>query len=251
MVIGNQSYKKAPQVDFALHDAQMMKKYLTTSLGFKEGNIFYVENASKLDFELLFGNQHTYKGKLYNSIVPNKSEVFIFYAGHGAPDLNSKQAYFVPVDASPNYLALSGYATSTFYQNLAKLPAKSITIVLDACFSGATLNGSVFKNISPVEIKPKHLYKLKNAVLLSSSKGTQVSSWYNEKQHGLFTYFFLKALHHYNADFNKDKQITIKEVYRFIANQTEGVPYWARKLHGIEQTPTLQGTQTNRVLLKY
>ena len=251
VVIGNAAYKKAPSVDFAVNDAQVMKKYLTQVMGFKEGNIFYVENASKTDFELLFGNQHTYKGKLYNSIVPNESEVFIYYTGHGAPDLNNKQAYFVPTDATPNYLALSGYAMSTFYKNLAKLPAKSLTIVLDACFSGATMNGSVFKNISPIEIKPKGLKQLKNAVLLTSSKGTQVSSWHNAQKHSLFTYFFLKAIHNKNADANKDKALTIKEIYQYIAHKTTGVPYFARKLHGIDQTPVLRGAQSNRVLVKY
>lgn len=247
VVIGNRNYLKTKAVKYAINDAKSIKEYLIKVLGFREGNIFYQENATKGDFEVFFGNASNYKGKLYNTIKPGKSDVFVFYSGHGAPDTKNFKGYFVPVECDPQYVSLAGYAIDLFYTNLAKLPARSVTVVLDACFSGA----EILQNISPIGIKSKGIKGIKNGVLLASSKGSQVSSWYNDQQHGLFTYFFLKAIHNKNADVNKDNELTFKEIYQYISDQSEGIPYWARRLHNVEQVPILQGKDQKRVLVKY
>lgn len=247
VVIGNSVYKKAKNVKYAVHDAQSIKRYLEKTMGFKPGNIFYLENATKGEFELYFGIKGNPKGKLYNAIKPNKSDVFVYYSGHGAPSIKNKHPYFVPVECDPQYVELGGYSANVFYQNLAQLKARSIAVVLDACFSGST----IYENISPIDIKPKGVADLKNGVVLSSSSGSEVSCWYNDKQHGMFTYFFLKAIHNQNADANKDGQLTFKEIYRYVADSSEGVPYFARRVHGVEQHPTIKGKNTARVLVRY
>ena len=247
VVIGNTHYKKAKDVRYAIHDAQSIKLYLEKVMGFKPGNIFYLENATKGEFELYFGIKGNHKGKLYNTIKPGKSDVFVFYSGHGAPSIKNKHPYFVPVECDPQYIELGGYSANVFYENLAKIKARSIAVVLDACFSGST----IYENISVIDIKSKGVADLKNGVVLSSSSGNEVSCWYNDKQHGMFTYFFLKAIHNQNADANQDGQLTFKEVYQYIAHNSEGVPYFARRIHGVEQHPTIKGKNTRQVLIKY
>jgi len=248
VVIGNSDYSKAKDVAYAVNDAKLMKTYLVDVLGYKVGNIFYYENASKSDFEILFGNRENYKGKLFNAVKRDRSDIFIYYSGHGAPGLKDKRGYFVPAEADPQYIELSGYSTDVFYSNLAKVPARSTTIVLDACFSGA----SIFENISPMVLEvEKPSLELKNAVVLSSSTGSQVSSWYNDKEHGMFTYFFLKAIHNRNADSDKDGELSFEEIYSYISDNSDGVPYYARRIHGVEQNPTIEGQYRDRVLLRY
>ena len=63
--------------------------------------------------------------------------------------------YFVPVDANPRDLKSNGYRLQTFYDNLAKIPAKKMTVVLDACFSGNSEKGLLCKDISPALVKVK------------------------------------------------------------------------------------------------
>jgi tetratricopeptide (TPR) repeat protein len=248
VVIGNQRYAHTKNVEYALNDADAITRYLTKTFGYKKGNVFYIKNASKSDFELYFGNKDSYKGKLYNAIKEGKSDVFIYYSGHGAPGLKDSKGYLVPVEADPQYLELSGYPVDVFYKNLSEIPARSITVVLDACFSGAT----IFNNISPIVLEIDNpIINLKNAVVLSSSSGRQVSSWYNEKKHGMFTYFFLKAIHNKNADYNRDNRLTFKEVYRYISDKSEGVPYYARRMNGVEQNPTIEGNYKRKVLVQY
>jgi hypothetical protein len=248
VVIGNSDYRKAKNVDYAINDAEAVKMYLTEVLGYKEGNVFTITNASKGDFELYFGNAKNYKGKLYNHVKPGKSDVFIYYSGHGAPGLKDRRGYFVPVEADPQYIELSGYSLDVFYKNLSKIPARSITVVIDSCFSGA----NIFENISPIVPEFENpVINLKNGVVLTSSSGDQVSSWYNEKKHGMFTYFFLKAIHNKNADFNRDNKLTFEEIYQYVSDNAEGVPYYARRIHGVEQTPIIQGHYKGKVFVKY
>ncbi|TAG93779.1 MAG: hypothetical protein EAZ20_01435 [Bacteroidetes bacterium] len=247
VIIGNAKYQKTQSVDFAINDAQLMKKYVIDVLGFSEGNIIYVENATYIDFKLIFGGKDNPKGKLFNTIKPNISDVFVYYSGHGAPDLNNKKAYFVPVEADPQYVELTCFEADIFYDNLAKIPAKSMTVVLDACFSGT----NIYKNISPIVIKSKGALGLKNGALLASCASDQVSSWYNQKGQSLFTYFFLKAIHNKNADKNKNNQLTMQEIYDYVSDNAEGVPYYARRLHAIQQNPVLNGQNLNKVLVEW
>jgi len=119
--------------------------------------------------------------------------VFVYYAGHGAPDLESQEAYFVPSDANPQYLATGGYLLRTFYENLGRLDARDITVVLDACFSGNANGEVLFKGFSPVGVKVKDdIAALGGGNILSGGAVDQVTTWYPEKRHSLFTYFFLK-----------------------------------------------------------
>ncbi len=249
VVIGNANYQRTKNVNYAINDAQTIKKYLIDALGYKEGNIFYIENATKSNFETYFGTEKNPQGKLYNNLQPEKSDVFIYYAGHGAPSIKDKKGYFIPVDCDPQYIEQGGYSLDLFYANLAKLPAKSITCIIDACFSGA----EIYEDISPIVVTVTNpLLQIKDCVVLSSSAGSQVSSWYNEKQHGLFTYFFLKALKDKDkSDKNKDNKLTYQEIYDYISNNVEGVPYHARKLHNVDQTPTIEGTGKDKIFIEY
>lgn len=249
VVIGNKEYENTKKVSYATNDAAEVKNYLIKALGYSESNIIYIENAKKSNFDILFGTNDNPEGKLFNSIKQGESDVFIYYSGHGAPGLKDNKGYIVPVDCDPNYLEQTGYSLDLFYKNLAKLNAKSVSVVTDACFSGAEL----FKNISPITITVSNpIVLMPNCVVLSSSTGSQVSSWFNEKNHGLFTYFFLRAFQEKEkVDADKNNTITFRELANYIADKTQGVPSLARKLHNVDQNPTIQGTGVENVFLSY
>ena len=125
--------------------------------------------------------------------------------------------------------------------------------MLDTCFSGGTSSGELLiASASPIGIVVKNpTIAKRNTILLSSSRGDQISSWYDEKRHGLFTYFFLKAIGG-SADINGDKKVTFQEIYDFVSDRAEGVPYWAKRLHGGRvQMPTLQGANKAKVFVRY
>jgi len=255
VVIGNRNYehRDIPTVDYAHHDAEIMQQYLINTLGYKEGNIIFKKDASKTDFEGLFGISGNHKGEVYDYIKPDKSDVFVYYSGHGAPDLDNMKGYFVPTDCDPERVALNGYSLDLLYENLTKVEAKTVTVVLEACFSGATNTGKYLtKSASPALIRvDTNTLTTGHITALTSSDGNQISSWYDEKNHGLFTYFFLKGIGG-AADADQNNEITFEEIHNYVADRSEGVPYWAKRLHGGRtQTPMLYSNQSDDVFVSH
>ena len=246
VIIGNKDYLNAPNVEFALNDAAIVKNYVKQAFGYLEENIIYIPNAKQSDFFKIFGNDQDHKGQLFGYTKKGLSEVFIYYSGHGAPDPESKQGFLVPIDCDPNRVSLNGYSLRTLYDNLDKTAKEKeiiqLTLVIDACFSGNSESGSLLTNISPIYLSvEKRGMTYPNSTMLTSSMGDQVSTWYREKKQSLFTYFFLKGLKG-EADINKDNIITTKELYDYTADEINGVPYWSRRLNpGRTQTPTFSG----------
>lgn len=71
--------------------------------------------------------------------------------------------------------------------------------------------------------------------VLSAASGDQISSTYQEKGHGLFTYFLLKGIR--NGDVtSQDGSIRIDDLYSYMKPQIERI---ARKQYNNEQTPQL------------
>lgn len=249
VVIGNKNYEKTKNDDFAISDAMIIKNYLIEVLGFNESNIYYKENATKGFFEEMFGTKENPNGKLKNNIVKESSDVFIYYSGHGAPGLRDKKGYFVPVECDPLYVELGGYSQEILINNLAQLSARNITIIIDACFSGFEIIENI-KALIPEVSEP--IFMIENGILISSSQNNQFSSTYNEKYHGLFTYFFLKAIQDKNkSDANKDNKLTYQEIFNYICDPINGIPAKARSLYNIEQVPVIKGNLKNEVFIKF
>ena len=243
VVFGIESYQYAPTVSYAYNDADIFREYLVSTFGLSRENIYFRTNdrATKGEFDKVFSES----GWISNHITKD-SDVYIFYAGHGAPDIKAQTTYLIPYDVDPNY-ASTGYPLEMLFHNLGTISAKSVTVILDACFSGGTRDGTpLLADSRPVYIESKSAAVPKNMVVFSAASANEISSAYKSKQHGLFTYFYLKGLNG-EADSNKDKKITILEMYNYL-NDT--IPSQASKMDR-EQHPTLMGSETRRVLLKY
>ncbi|MCK5679838.1 caspase family protein, partial [bacterium] len=167
-----------------------------------------------------------------------KAEVFVYYVGHGAPAEKGGEAYLVPVDAEVDYIETSGYPLSLFYRNLEMLPAKSVMVVLDACFSGDSAGGQLFRNISPTRLtNVSPLQELKdNSFVLCGADKNQVCGWYPEKRHSLLTYYFFEALQGH-ADSDGDNRVTVGELYSYVR---EKVSRKALRM-GRDQNPLAKG----------
>ncbi len=245
VVIGISQYKDSdiPTVDYARQDAETMKKYLINTLGFDSLKIIelYDEKARLSSFKLLF------EERLAGLVQPGQSDLFIFYSGHGVPDPETKDAFFVPYDCSPSYAKSTGYSVNQVYYALSKLKAKRTVVVIDACFSGGSEKGMLLKEISPIYITAKNpLAMLENGFVFASCTGDQVSTWYHEKKHGLFTYFFLKGLRG-EADLDDDGSISVEEMERYLStNITQQALY----LNNRKQTPVVIGKDKKTELIR-
>lgn len=246
LVIGNSDYiasgKSVPNVDYAINDSISIRDYLVNFRGYKVGNIIYLENANQSDLISTLGNKQNHKGKLFNWVRPNESDLFVYYSGHGAPSLTDGSGYLLPVDADPSTVELNGYSIDTLYSNLLKIPAKSITVIIDACFSGSSQGGAITKNASSITLRPINIPKqLGNINILTATDVGQVASWDKEEKHGLFTSYFLKAVRG-EADQGKmgngDKKVSLSEIKNYLDLE---VSYMARRIYGREQNPQVSG----------
>ena len=238
IVIGIEQYRqKLPKADYAVADAKTMTEYLTKVMGYPEENVVTLLNdrALKSDMEKYFEKW------LWNNVEKDGS-VFIYYSGHGAPNPKTADAYLVPYDGDPSFIDQTGYSLKRLYDNLGKLQAKEIIVALDSCFSGAGGRSVIAKGARPLVMNLEQDIKLsKNMIVMSASSGDQISSTYDEKGHGLFTYFMLKGIK--NEDVVKqDGSIKMEDLFGYIKPQVERI---ARKQYNNEQTPQLVGGKKN------
>lgn len=247
VIIGNRDYvnQDVAQNEYALRDADLFKEYLVETFNYRRENIIFLQNATKAKLEQVFGSWGSPKGQLYNWVFPNESEVFIYYAGHGAPDIESKDPFILPVDVDPNYVELSGYSLRLLYGNLSQIPSPKIVVVIDACFCGLSHAGPLIAKASPLIISttPPEIQSPK-IIAFSAASTNEIASWYTKKRHGLFSYFFLKGLAG-ASDENRDNNITLGELKKYLS---DNVSYWSQRLYNRRQTPTFKGDESMVIL---
>ena len=221
VVIGIENYKGLPKADFSRSDAGLMLDYLK-ALGFQRRNIEFVSNedATKSGIE-----------KVIEAWLPNRvkkdSRVIIYYSGHGAPEPKTGEAYLVPYDGDPNYLEVTGYSLKRLYDKLGKLQAAEVVVLLDSCFSGAGGRSVLAKGARPLVMMADTSVLSSNMAILSATQGSQISTSSPEKGHGVFTYYFLKAI--------KDGKKTIADIYEYIKPMVED----EAKMLNVQQSPSI------------
>jgi formylglycine-generating enzyme required for sulfatase activity len=242
VIIGNKAYPgRTPNAEYAHNDAAAMKKFVIDGLGYRPGNIIDLRDATKGQMEAVFGTKETHKGKLFNWMRPGKSDVMVFYSGHGVPGLQDKRGYLLPVDGDPNLAEITGFPVDRLYANLAKLPARSITVFLDACFSGETPKGMLVRAASGLTVTPRAPETARALTVITAAQGDQFASWDEDAKHGLFTRHLLLALTGKadgSAYGNSDGKVSLDEAKKYL---DEEMTYQARRRYGREQVASVQG----------
>lgn len=250
-VLVNQDYSKRNRgiadVRYARRDGLVMKKYLEKALGYDPDNIKLMKNLTSGDFNSVFGTPTSPEGMIHKFVRKGRSDLFIYYAGHGSPNQKGDNAYLVPVDARADFIEHNGYPLDQLYKALERVEARNVTIVMDACFSGDSPSGSLFKNISPAQLKTvSPIREVANTAIFCAAGKDQVATWYPEKRHSLFTYYFLKGLQG-EADKDSNMVITTGEMASYLKDE---VKYMAGKLSNRVQTPLVSG-KNDTVIAKF
>lgn len=241
IVIGVERYQNMPKAPYAAKDALLMTRYFKDVLGIERVITDTNSQVSGFYFIDIFDPE---VGKLQRLINKGETEVFVYYSGHGIPEKDGKDVYLFPYDGKIQMLDAMGYSLDTLYKNLEMLEAKSVTVIIDACFSGSSRASNVYiaENISqtkgtrilPREVKPWESNP--NFRVFTSSKDEQSSVGFDEAGTGLFTYYIAIGLQG-DADLDENKIITAAELNKYV---TEKVSETSRKIRG-EQTPQFYG----------
>ena len=230
LVVGIPKYSNVPNADFADGDARAVRKHLV-SMGYPEKNIITL-----IDEKATMG---TLAAKLESWLPKNvdeKSTVFVYFSGHGAPDVDSKEAYLVPWDGDPESLPSTALPLSRLYGDLNKLKARRVLVALDACFSGAGGRSVLPKGAKPLMTKvDTGASALGKLVVFTASEAEQISGTLEDQRHGTFTYYFLKGLNGAAYVPEREGHVTAGSLFTYLAPLVNA----AAHRHSRDQRPQL------------
>ena len=239
LIIGVETYSSLPPAHYADSDATHFYDYASQSLGVPPHKIKLLTDSKANRLELLKAMRSWMRTE-----VNGKTDVYIFFAGHGLASADGSKTYLLPADGDRDLLD----ETSILRDDLiaSAKGAKTITMFLDTCYSGGTRTNEVLlADARPIAIVPDMKALPSNVTVLAAASGAQLSSTYEAAQQGLFSYWLMKGLEG-DADTNKDKKITTGELHEYVAKQVG--PMAQRRNR--QQDPQLIGDST-RVLVSY
>jgi len=243
VVIGIEKYDRTPKASYANLDAKYFFEYARLIFGIPVENIkLLIDNEANLVQSL-----GVLKKWLPGKINKNKTELIIFFAGHGLASNDGKDLYLLPQDSDPDLLERTALSRVELFEIISSLEPKKVTMFFDTCYSGITRDDkSLLASARPVRIISDEKDQIpENFTIFSASKLEQISSGLKEVNHGIFSYYLMKGLEG-NADLNEDKKITNAELLKYMQ---KNVSQKAAEL-GREQNPSLAG-DPNKILISY
>jgi TPR repeat protein/uncharacterized caspase-like protein len=254
VVIGINTYldPRVPDLRFARADAEAVYKVLTDP----EVGRFKPENVTLLvDAEATERRIRSALGTALPRRARQDSTVCIYFAGHGAPDIDvtRKSAdgiakYLIPHDAVADDLRSSGISMDAVQEYFSYLDANQVVCFLDCCYSGAAGGRSFLREGFQTRalLSDEFLDGLasEGRLVITACAANEVSLESPDKGHGLFTYHLVEGLRG-AADTGGDGLVTIDELYDYLYHQVERD---ARSLGG-RMKPVRKGSVQGRVYL--
>jgi hypothetical protein len=214
IIIGIQNYRRIPKADFASDDAKDFYDYAIRALGIKPENIKLLIDDQADDVEILA----TFQSWLPVKVRKQKSDIYVFYSGHGLPSEDGKNLYFLPYGTDKQYLDRTALNQQTIVAAIQASQPKSVTMFIDACYSGQSRTGeTLLASARPISLKQSASSFPPEFTVFSASAPDQLSSSSPELKHGVFSYYLMKGMEG-DADENRDGKITNMEMQNYLRN---------------------------------
>ena len=215
IIIGIQNYKRVPKAEFANNDAREFNEYAIRALGIRPEKIKMLvdEEADEVNIVKAFENW------LPIQVNKDKTDVYVFYSGHGLPAPDGKSLYFLPHGVDKELLSRTAVAQNEIVAALTAAKPKSVTMFIDACYSGQTRGGDVLiADAKPVSLKADTNVYPPNFTVITASTSDQISSSSSELKHGIFSFYLMKGMEG-DADANQDGKITVGEMQDYLSDK--------------------------------
>lgn len=201
VIISNEEYynKDIPKVDFARRDGEIFREYCRKTLGVPDEQIHFCTDAPmgimKKEVDYL---------QRRCGIDPGKVDVIFYYAGHGLPNPTESRSYLLPYDGENGDYSTC-YDLEHLYAQFDAMNARSVTVFLDACFSGRKRGDGMISAGRYVHKKEADVKAKGNTVVFSAASNDEAALPYDEKGHGMFTYHLLKILQESRGNITLDE----------------------------------------------
>jgi TPR repeat protein len=236
LIIGIGIYKRAAEARYADRDAQFFADYANRKLGVPKRNIKVLINENADTNDIIEAT----KVWLPAATQARRSDIYVFFAGHGLASEVGDEVYLLPYSGIPELLGQTALLRSDLFAALEAVHPRSVTLFLDTCYSGTSREEQL------IAARPLMLLAMEQAIpegftVFSATSMQQTAKMLPEAQHGLFSYYLMKGLEG-SADANGDRRITTGELHAYILGEANHL----RR----NQTPQFHG-DANRVLLEW
>ena len=242
VIIGNRDYDATGPglYDYAHKDADAMKVCLKNVFGYLPENIIHRRNARRGDFIEVFGSAKK-PGLLAKIVLPDTTDLVIYYSGRGFTDGKSSKRYLLPVEC--NYgmkkLPKACYSLDLLLSNIAELSPRSVTIVFETCFENYPAQEA------DIILTSQTLSVSGNPVVFLAAGNGESSNRYHEAMQGLFTDTFIRTISELAQE--GAVPITAGAIIDRLNDESSGIPFLAQSIfNGKQQHPVVYG---NRELL--
>ena len=242
LIIGVEKYENTFDAQFAVNDAKVFKGFANKALGVPINNIKVLTNeeASRIN------TKKALLKWLPKRLKEEKTDVYLFYSGHGLASPEEQNLYLLPYEGDPEFLDYSSLTRKEIFNDINNLNPRSVTVFLDTCYSGETRDEEVLlASAKPIFIEAEEEEIPAKFTVFTASANNQIASSFKEAEHGLFSYFMMQGLEG-KADTNNDKQITANELFAYLSSN---VSKQAETI-GREQQPQLLGG-TDRIIAQW
>jgi hypothetical protein len=243
--VGNYENPEIPRLRYAVPDAEAMYQILIGPAGFKKEHVLLL--TDKTEKRPTLQNIKKALGTFLARSARKDDTVFIFFAGHGAPEVDPRgiesdglAKYLIPMDADPDDLFSTALAMDDIHTIFVRIESERVVVLLDTCYSGAA-GGRTFasKKTRAGDVDELFLERLTRArgrAIITASRPTEVSIELAEPGHGFFTYYLMQGLKG-AADLNRDGIVSLQELYEYVEQQ---VTQKSRAVGG-NQHPVIKG----------
>ena len=239
IIIGIQDYLRVPRSEFSNEDARSFYEYARRGLGIDPGNIKLLVDSEANDVEIT----RAFKSWLPSRVNRDKTDVYVFYSGHGLPSDDGK-LYLLPYGADSDFLERTAVARKEVVNLLQAARPKAVTMFIDSCYNGLTRSGeTLLPGARPIVVNVEEKGYPDNFVVLSASGSSEIASSSPDLKHGIFSYYLMKGMEG-DADENKNGTITFAEMHGYLI---ERVARFAATMNR-RQVPQLLG-DGSRILI--
>lgn len=210
LVMGIAGYqRKLPPSTGAEADAAEFARVIEEQLGVPRRNIVLQlgSDATRSSIEAYLDEW------LPRQLTPD-STLFVFFAGHGAPDPQSGEGYLVPWDADPKFIRSQGISVTSLLARVNALKAKRRFVFLDACFSGTGPRSVLAQGTRPL-VALRAVQTPRGVSVFSAAAADETTGLSPDGAHGLFSAHLLDGLAG-RADADGDGHVTVRELGVFL-----------------------------------